>query len=477
MKFFPVLLFFTYSIVCLYTTFKNPQVNLKAFVKDNPGPALCIALGIALLFAAGTYAATISRLKAQLQEMDDKAEQAGKEEEGSVVPAQQTGDGKPAGEEGGKSDGGKKSWGWNQDLAAQVDDEDKGVAERNDACELFPAKTEKLFSFLQVICASFGALAHGANDCANAVGPLAAIVGIYTEGEVSSKVDVPLWILVLGGAGISIGLMTYGYNVIKSIGMKLIKVTPTRGFAIEIGAFLVVIIGTNLGIPLSTTHCKVGATVAVGMCETGGVSGQAKGVNWKLMGKIGSMWVLTLAFASVISSSMFAVLTAAYHPMTRPLQCNRVETRFDAADMYVASDMESLFDTLDANGDDLLDSSELRANCPSLEFLPNEDADVTVEKFGRRRRRTPEDMDKDDFLQYSCMSESTLDHMSNKKCVPQCRAGYKADDVLQCELSGENEAFDATGTNLGGFVLQTRYKGFTQCVQQTTAELALAACL
>jgi len=75
---------------------------------------------------------------------------------------------------------------------------------------------------------------------------------------------------VLGGAGISVGLLTYGYNVIKAIGMKLIKVTPTRGFAIEIGAFLVVIIGTNLGIPLSTTHCKVGATVAVGMCESGG---------------------------------------------------------------------------------------------------------------------------------------------------------------------------------------------------------------
>merc|ERR1719223_1834086 len=109
-------------------------------------------------------------------------------------------------------------------------------------CEKFSLKTEKLFSFLQVICASFGALAHGANDVANAVGPLAAIVGIYQEGEISTKVDVPLWILVLGGVGISVGLLTYGYNVIKSIGMKLVKVTPSRGFAIEIGAFLVVII-------------------------------------------------------------------------------------------------------------------------------------------------------------------------------------------------------------------------------------------
>merc|ERR1711865_1216839 len=84
-------------------------------------------------------------------------------------------------------------WGWNKDLEAEAAAEDKNV-EGLQGAEKFTPKTEKLFAFLQVICASFGALAHGANDCANAVGPLAAIAGIYEEGAISSKVDVPIWI-------------------------------------------------------------------------------------------------------------------------------------------------------------------------------------------------------------------------------------------------------------------------------------------
>ncbi|CAE8629877.1 unnamed protein product [Polarella glacialis] len=142
----------------------------------------------------------------------------------------------------------------------------------HDDAEKFPAKTEKLFSYLQVVSAAFDSLAHGANDVANSVGPLAAIVGIHQTAKVDSKVEVPIWILVMGGAGISIGLLTYGYNVIKSIGIKLAKITPSRGFSIEMGSSIVVIIGSNLGIPLSTTHCQVGATVGVGMCEIRGAA-------------------------------------------------------------------------------------------------------------------------------------------------------------------------------------------------------------
>merc|ERR1711865_1195024 len=213
-----------------------------------------------------------------------------------------------------------------------------------------------------------------------------------------------LWILVMGGAGISFGLVTYGYNVIKSIGMKLIKVTPSRGFAIEIGAFLVVIIGTNLGIPLSTTHCKVGATVAVGMCESNGMKNTSKGVNWRLMSKVGSMWVLTLAFASIIASSMYAVLTAAFHPMTKPLLCARISDALgspglvsagvtnsimasseSATSMYTTTDVKALFIILDTNNDDLLDDDELASHCPPLNLMGDPDDEVlAVEQFGRR---------------------------------------------------------------------------------------------
>merc|ERR1711865_1070204 len=95
------------------------------------------------------------------------------------------------------------------------------------------------------------------------------------------------------------------------------------------------------GIPLSTTHCKVGATVAVGMCEAKGLSTTKKGVNWRLMGKVASMWVLTLAFASIISSSMYGVLVAAFHPMSKPLSCGLVQTKLGQIDqVYSGLDNE-----------------------------------------------------------------------------------------------------------------------------------------
>jgi len=458
LKFFPFLLYFTFLIVCLYTVFKNPQVNLKAWRNDNPGPAVGLAFGLAFALAVGTYAASITYLRKGIEETsEDPAADKGLDGAAGVV----TGD-PQAGETELKTEPQAKQWGWNKDLEAEAAAEDKNVSALQDY-EKFTPKTERLFGFLQVICASFGALAHGANDVANAVGPLAAIAGIYDEGAISSKVDVPIWILILGGVGISVGLLTYGYNVIKSIGMKLIKVTPCRGFAIEIGAFLVVIIGTNLGIPLSTTHCKVGATVAVGMCESNGMKNTSKGVNWRLMSKVGSMWVLTLAFASIIASSMYAVLTAAFHPMTKPLSCGLISTKLASVTNlrtdYTSSDIVQLFESLDTDGDALLTDAELQAHCPPLHRLSNDD--VTVEKYGRRRRRTPEELELDDFLEYTCMSSEKLDHMENTKCEPLCAPGFVRDDTLKCKLDGVNEDAD------GGFVLKTKYSGFGSCVEHS----------
>jgi len=182
-------------------------------------------------------------------------------------------------------------------------------------------------------------------------------------------------------------------------------------------------------------------------------------VNWGLMRKVASMWVLTLVFASVIASSMFAVLTAGFHPMTKPLSCGMVSTRLAAAEYLLvdnsASDMETLFASLDTNGDDLLDSDELEAHCPPLDkvFPGGEDADLTVDKFG-----DDDHMDKDGFLQFTCMSDTKMDHMFNKKCQPLCRSGYVPDGTLKCELDGDNEDDD------GGFFLRTKYSGFTTCV-------------
>ena len=122
---------------------------------------------------------------------------------------------------------------------------------------------------------------------------------VLAADETSDKSEVPIWILILGGAGIVAGLATLGYKIIASIGVNLVRVTPSRGFTIELGAAIVVLIGSRLGIPLSTTHCQVGSTVGVGVLEG------KKGINWKLFMEVFAGWVLTLVVAALVAAGFF----------------------------------------------------------------------------------------------------------------------------------------------------------------------------
>jgi len=124
--------------------------------------------------------------------------------------------------------------------------------------------------------------------------------------EVEKKNDMPLWILGLGGVGIVTGLLLYGYKIIKAIGFELTKLSPSRGFSIELGAALVVLTGSRLEIPLSTTHCQVGATVGVGLTEG------CSNVNWKLFGKVVAGWIFTIVVAAFLTAGVFSY--AAYSP-------------------------------------------------------------------------------------------------------------------------------------------------------------------
>jgi len=173
-------------------------------------------------------------------------------------------------------------------------------AERHDA------KAELALSYLQVFSACFDAFAHGANDVANSIGPMAAVYAIWESGEVEKKNEMPLWILGLGGVGIVAGLLLYGYKIMQAIGFELTKLSPSRGFSIELGAALVVLTGSRLEIPLSTTHCQVGATVGVGLTEGLG------NVNWYLFAKVVAGWIFTLVVASLLTATVFSY--AVYSP-------------------------------------------------------------------------------------------------------------------------------------------------------------------
>lgn len=163
-------------------------------------------------------------------------------------------------------------------------------------------KTGRLFSFLQILTASFGAFAHGGNDVSNAIGPLISLWVIFKYGVVLPKVDIPVWILVIGGVGISIGLWLWGRRVIKTIGEDLTPITPSSGFTIEIGSALTVLVASNLGIPISTTHCKVGSVVIVGRVRS------KIAVDWKLFRNVVLAWVVTMPIAGGLSAAVYAIL-------------------------------------------------------------------------------------------------------------------------------------------------------------------------
>lgn len=177
------------------------------------------------------------------------------------------------------------------------------VAAIHENAEKFDSRTEELFKYLQIFTAVCDSFSHGANDVANAIGPFAVIWAIFQAGELDKKTDMgtdAYWILALGGIGIALGLIVYGHKITRAIGEKLCKITPSRGTAIELGSALVVIIGSRLGLPLSTTHCQVGATVGVGLLE-----GRA-GVNRWICGKTVIGWIVTCVIVGLTSGVLVA---------------------------------------------------------------------------------------------------------------------------------------------------------------------------
>ena len=151
------------------------------------------------------------------------------------------------------------------------------------------ANVEKIFAVLMVFTACAMAFAHGSNDVANAVGPIAAVVGVISSGgDVAAKSAMPPWILLLGGGGIVLGLATYGFKVMATIGRKITELTPSRGFAAELGAATTVVFASATGLPISTTHTLVGAVLGVGLARGIGA------LNLRVVSTIFMSWLITL---------------------------------------------------------------------------------------------------------------------------------------------------------------------------------------
>jgi len=166
---------------------------------------------------------------------------------------------------------------------------------------------ERVFAVLMVFTACSMAFAHGSNDVANAVGPLAAVVGtVQSGGVIAAKSAMPWWILMVGAAGIVVGLATYGWRVILTVGRKITELTPSRGFAAELGAAGTVVIASATGLPISTTHTLVGAVLGVGFARGIGA------LNTRIIGSIFMSWLITLPAGAGLAIMFFFTFKAIF---------------------------------------------------------------------------------------------------------------------------------------------------------------------
>lgn len=167
---------------------------------------------------------------------------------------------------------------------------------------------EDIFRYLQVMTSCYVSFGNGANDVANAMGPLAGIYFIYSTGSVAEHAPVPVGLLAFGGAAICLGLWTWGYRVIETMGSKITELTSVRGFTVEFSAATVILVASMMGLPVSTTHAAVGAYVGVGLAR--GLQGL---LDLAILGRIMIYWIITVPVAAVTSAVIYILLSAFLH--------------------------------------------------------------------------------------------------------------------------------------------------------------------
>ncbi|ETI26727.1 hypothetical protein G647_10172 [Cladophialophora carrionii CBS 160.54] len=172
----------------------------------------------------------------------------------------------------------------------------------------YDIRVEHLWTYCQVVSAMLMSIAHGSNDVANAVGPWAASYQTYQAGEVNTRAATPVWFLVIAGFLLGAGFWFYGYHIIRALGNKITQMSPTRGFSVELGAAITVLLASRLGLPVSTTQCLTGATMGVALMNY-----DLGAVNWRQLVWIFSGWLMTLPIAGLISGLLCVMALNAPH--------------------------------------------------------------------------------------------------------------------------------------------------------------------
>ena len=161
---------------------------------------------------------------------------------------------------------------------------------------------EKMFVYFQIATACMVAFAHGANDVANAIGPVAAVLSVVKTHSLHTQSEIPSWLLALGGGGIVLGLATWGWRVIETVGKKITKLSPMHGFCAEFGAAVTILFASKLGLPISTTHALVGSVFGVGLVQ--GISS----LNLRTLREIAISWIVTIPLCAIFSIGAFYLL-------------------------------------------------------------------------------------------------------------------------------------------------------------------------
>ncbi|ADU65764.1 phosphate transporter [Desulfurispirillum indicum S5] len=161
---------------------------------------------------------------------------------------------------------------------------------------------DRIYRSMMILTACYVAFAHGANDVANAIGPVAAVVTTLQTGQIQAHVPVPLWVLAMGGVGIVVGIATMGYRVIDTIGKRITEITPTSGFSATFGTATTVLVCSTMGLPISTTHTLVGSVIGVGLVKGVG------SINLRMLWGIVISWIVTVPISAIICALLFKVL-------------------------------------------------------------------------------------------------------------------------------------------------------------------------